>query len=175
MPDSDLSQSRLSLSQIVRRLPADFSEIVLTRVQKDEPDLFATFMGVLSGALKYRPNIWRTWPKPRQREWLWTNLRSPRFADSARHLLQEWYFGARAQMLNAFLDAIGVSRDEKGVVTGEVPPELDPAKVAAGVETLLANFPPVEVSLYLRLFQLGRDDGWQAISDILDKDARLAL
>ncbi|MDR1817431.1 MAG: hypothetical protein LBR07_04505 [Puniceicoccales bacterium] len=175
MSEEDTPQSKLALTQVLRRLPPEFVETVLTHVQNEERDSFATIMAVLSGALKYRPNIWRKWPKPRQREWLRDNLRSPRFADSAQHLLQEWFFSQRVEMLNAFLDVIGIEHDSEGCIRGDIPDEFDPEKTRAGAEALLEKYPPLEVSLYLRLFQLGRKGGWQQIADLLDTDPRLAL
>jgi hypothetical protein len=155
----------LSVPQIIRVLSPEFADAIVTRAQTQEKKTFAAFMSLVSTTLNFRPGVWQNWPKPKQREWLWSNLRTQRFAASARQLLQEWYFGERAKMLNTFLDAIGIEHDENGYITSEVPDALDAAAVAKGVAALEAEFPNTEeIALYLYLFQFGKDGGWPAVT-----------
>jgi hypothetical protein len=163
----------IPVPQIVRELQPALAETILTYAQEENRESFVALMAMLSGVLKFRPNIWRSWPKARQREWLWTNLRQPRFADTARQLLQEWFFSQRVKMLNQFLDVLGIAHNPEGYIEGELPDVLDAAKVKEGVGALLNDFPAPEVALYLRLFQYGRKTGWEAIAAVLDEDARL--
>lgn len=173
---SDTATFTLPFSQIVRELPQPLADTILAYAQEESRETFAGLMSVQTSTLKFRPNIWRTWPKPRQREWLWANLRQPRFADTARQLLQEWFFTQRARMLTLFLDALGIAHSDEGYITEAVTGELDADKVRAGVDALLKEFPANEVSLYLRIFQYSRSDesGWKSIADLLASDPRLA-
>lgn len=167
--------SLLSISQIVQRLSPALAETILTHVQTEERETFAATMGLVSEVMKFRPAIWKTWPKARQREWLWTNLRQARLADTARQILQTWYFSRRAAMMNQFLDALGLAHDKDGYITGDLPEELDTGKVRAAVDALLKDFPGEEVALYLHLFQYGRAQGWAEIATLLGTDTRLQL
>ena len=163
------------IPQIIQALSPGLAGTILKHVQTEAKDTFAAVMAMLSDTLKYRPGAWKLWPKERQREWLFTNLQQNRFSDMARQLLQEWFFSQRVGMLNQFLDALDIPRNEDGCITGEVPGELDEGKVRDGTEVLLKNFPAEEVALYLHLFQYGKKDGWMAISGLLHSDKRLCL
>jgi hypothetical protein len=156
--------STLPISQIVRALSPAFADTVCARAQTQEKKTFAAFMSLVSSTLNFRPGIWQNWPKPKQREWLWANLRSSRFASTARQLLQEWYFAERVKMLNTFLDAVGIEHDENGFIKGDAPEKLDAAAVNKGVVALEVEFPAEEIALYLYLFQSGKDGGWPEVA-----------
>jgi hypothetical protein len=154
----------LSIQQIVRVLSPALVETMLTRLQTEERKTYSAFMTAVATTLKFRPNSWQAWPKTRQREWLWTNLRSSRLVLTAQQLMQEWFFSERVEMLNSFLDTLGILHDEKGYIRGATPDKLDAAAVAAGVAELEKTYPAEEIALYLYLFQLGKDGGWPPIT-----------
>ncbi|MDR3228166.1 MAG: hypothetical protein LBT53_01955 [Puniceicoccales bacterium] len=160
---------RLSVSQLARVLSPSLTDAILLRAQTEEKKTFAAFMSVVGAALKFRPGIWQKWPKAQQREWLWTNLRSPRFTDSARQLMQEWFFAERTAMLTRFLDSLGVGHDEKGFISDELPDAFDAAKVREGTAALEKDFPAEEIALYLYLFQLGKEGGWTEIAAEIER------
>lgn len=172
---NDTTAAILPVTQLILRVTPTLAETILAYTQEEEPDIFAAAMQIVSTTLKFRPAIWKTWPKTRQREWLWTNLRQARFATTAREILQEWFFGQRAAMLNQFLDSFGIAHDEHGHVEGDLPETFEAEKVSATVEALLQKFHAGEVALYLHLFQFGRENGWASIATILSTDARLKL
>jgi hypothetical protein len=163
------------IPQIVRALSPTLVETILTHLQTEAKDTFAAIMVLFCEKLKYRPNHWKSWPKERQREWLRANWHQNRFASTTQQLLQEWFFSQRITMLNSFLDALGIARNEEGCITGDVADELDATKVREGTETLLKDFPAEEVALYLHLFQYGKENGWTSIGELLKTDARLSL
>jgi hypothetical protein len=173
---SNTANARNPIPQIVRNLPAALAETIVVHAQAENRETFAALMTAVGATLKFRPNIWKTWPKARQREWLWANLGQSRFTDVARQLMQEWFFSQRVPMLLQFLDTLGIARDEAGYIKeGALPETLDAAKVAEGVEALLKNFPAPEVALYLHLFQYSRDNGWETLAAVLENDERLRL
>ena len=57
----------------------------------------------------------------------------------------------------------------------EDPSHIDPAKVKAGAEALMAKFPAPEVAVYLNLFQLQQPGGWKEITDAIAADPRLQV
>ncbi|MDR2982097.1 MAG: hypothetical protein LBV12_07615 [Puniceicoccales bacterium] len=167
------STSLLPVNEIIQRISPALAETILTYIQQVEKEVFTSTMIVMSEVMKYRPQIWKTWPKTRQREWLWTNLRQRRFAETAAQILQEWFFGQRAEMMNQFLDVLGISHDKEGSIDGDLPETLDAKKVNAAIDVLLKEFPGEEVALYLHLFQRGQENGWKEISEALASDSRL--
>ena len=158
--------------QIVRELQPALAETILVHAQEKNRESYVALMTIVSASLKFRPNIWRTWPKSRQREWLWTNLRLPALSTSARQLLQEWFFTQRVEMLNRFLDVLGLPHNAEGYIEEALPEMLDAVKVKEGVDALLKEYPAPEVALYLRLFQYGAKNGWEPIASVLNSDAR---
>jgi hypothetical protein len=167
--------SFFTIPQIVQYVSPALADTIFVHAQTDERETFASIMGALTETLKFRPFIWKTWAKNRQREWLWTNLRQPRFAAAALQLFQEWFFTQRTPMLNQFLDALGIAHNEEGLIQEDLPETLDETKVRESVEGLLKAFPAEETALYLHLFQHGRKDGWASLGSLLANDPRLKL
>jgi hypothetical protein len=172
---SNTADTRMRIPQLIRSLPPELAETIFAYVQAEKRETFATLMASVGAVLKFRPNIWKTWSKLRQREWLRANLGLSRFADIARQLLQEWFINQRGQMLCQFLDVLSIEHDDTGYIKGDLPETFDSAKLVEGVEALLKNFPAPEVALYLHLFQHGGDKGWDSIADLLKNDERLLL
>jgi hypothetical protein len=77
-------------------------------------------------------------------------------------------------MLCAWLDSLGVAHGENGCAD-TFPPEPPAAKIRAGVDTLLAKFDPVLVSIYLRSFNQIDETRWAALDEIIKTDERLKL
>ena len=78
-------------------------------------------------------------------------------------------------MLAEFLDVLEIKHDGRGGVDGDLPAELDEAKVKTGVEKLLANHPAGRVAVYLHLFQLQQPGGWPALTAELENNPALKL
>jgi len=91
------------------------------------------------------------------------------------HLLQAWFLAGNQPLLAAFCDTMGIPHDGKGSVQGELPAELDAAKLDAAVDSLVAEYAPKLVALYLHVFNLQVPDGWAALSAKLAADERLTL
>jgi hypothetical protein len=158
--------------QIIRELQPALAETILVYAQEENRESFVSLIELVGATLKFRPGIWRTWPKTRQREWLWTNLRQATLSKSALYFLQEWFFSQRTKMLNQFLDVLGVKHNPEGYIEEQLPDALDAEKVREGVDALLKEYPAPEVALYLKLFQYGREGGWESIASVLDTEAR---
>ena len=107
--------------------------------------------------------------------WMADQLKSKLNEAVGENLLQIWLMKGRSPMLVSFLGALGVSHDGQGGIDGEIPAQLDAAKVKAGAEALLASFPPEEVAIYLNLFQLQQQGGWPELQAVLEADPRLTF
>jgi hypothetical protein len=89
------------------------------------------------------------------------------------NLLQIWLMKGRPAMLISFLNALGVTHDGQGGIEGDIPAQLDSAKIKAGADALLAAHSAEEVAIYLNLFQLQQLGGWPELQAVLDADPRL--
>jgi len=78
-------------------------------------------------------------------------------------------------LLVAFCDAMEIEHDGSGAVDGELPESLDADKLKQSVDVLTEKFDAELVSVYLHVFNLQNEGGWPALTDLLEKDDRLAL
>lgn len=170
-----MNPSVLPINQLIQRISMPLSETILAYIQGESKETFAATMEVMCDILKYRPGIWKTWSRQRQREWLRTNLRQGRFNDTGLQLFQEWFFAQRSAMMNKFLDTFGIKHDKDGYVEEALPDDFDAAKLAGAVDALVKDFPGEEIALYLNLFQYGRPGGWDSIAKLLTTDLRLKI
>ena len=91
------------------------------------------------------------------------------------HLLQVWFMNFQQPLLIGFCDGMGIDHNGEGSVEGELPAEMDTAKLKETVDGLYTDFNPKVVSLYLYLFNLQRPGGWDALADTLANDGRIVL
>jgi len=78
-------------------------------------------------------------------------------------------------LLISFCDEMGIEHDGEGSVEGALPETLDEAKLKATVDTLLENNDVKLVTLYLSVFNLQTQAGWENLTAILESDSRLTL
>lgn len=79
------------------------------------------------------------------------------------------------KMLGMFCDGMGIEHDGKGSVTGELPSELDAAKLDETVEKLSDVFDPKMFTVYLHCFNMQRLGGYPNLTAKLESDDRLKL
>ena len=87
-------------------------------------------------------------------------------------VLQLWLLKAQRDLLVAFLDGVGIAHDGDGAAD-DLPDEIDPAKLKATVESLLAGNDPELVRAYLHTFHLQQAGGWDEIRDPIESEPRL--
>ncbi|MEM9080418.1 MAG: hypothetical protein AAGC74_07005 [Verrucomicrobiota bacterium] len=91
------------------------------------------------------------------------------------HLLQVWFMKGQQDLLRTFCDRMDIEHDGNGQVTGDLPEKLADDKLADTVDRLLEMFDPKLVTLYLRVFNIQTEDGWDNLSKVLAEDERLVL
>jgi hypothetical protein len=158
-----------------QKMSPELGHSIVGWLREEEKDVFRTAVTSLAQQRKLRPVFVTRKPRVEQAAWLIEQLKLRGNEAVGENLLQIWLMKGRAEMLASFLNAVGVKHDGKGGVDGDIPPTFDAAKVNAGVETLLAKYPPGEVAVYLNLFQLQQPGGWKEISDAVAADTRLQL
>lgn len=110
-----------------------------------------------------------------QYAWILKTLQSKACDTIGEHLVQAWLMAGNKEMLAAFCDIVGIAHNGEGSVTGDLPAEIDAAKLDAAVDELLGRFDPKVVTVYLRVFNLQKPGGWPTLEAKLESDERLKL
>ena len=90
------------------------------------------------------------------------------------HLLPVWLLRKIQDMLIKFLNTLGIPHDGNGIVN-ELPETLDKEKLAKAVDELFEKYPAGVASVYLQMFQLQTEDGWEELAEVLANDPRVTI
>ena len=164
----------MKAQQILQAVGPELRQQIITYVQTDERPAYRAVIQSLAQARKLRPQFILEKSRAQQGEWLLNQLYMKTNDPVAEQLLQIWLLKSQGTMLITFLDAVGIPHDGKGQVE-DLPEEISEEKAAAGIEALLALYPPQQVSLYLHMFQLQRPEGWAGLTAAMDKVESLKL
>lgn len=137
--------------------------------------LYKTALGSLAQNRKLRPAFIQKKSVADQITWIHNTLKLKSSDMIGEHLLQVYFMKGQEEMLAAFCDGLGIEHDGKGQVDGDLPENLDAEKLNTAIDSLLENYDPALVTLYLHTFNLQTPDGWQALADSLENDKRLQL
>ncbi|MBK1835082.1 hypothetical protein [Roseibacillus ishigakijimensis] len=91
------------------------------------------------------------------------------------HLLQVWFMKGKQDLLRTFCDRMEIEHDGNGQVIGDLPETLDDEKLKTTVDRLLEMFDPKVVTVYLHVFNLQTENGWENLATLLAEDERLKL
>lgn len=160
--------------EMFQGMSGEFAAAMLQYFRGEERDVYRSAVASLAADRKLRPVFIQRKPAADQIAWMVKTLKLRTSDEIGEQLLQVWLLKSRQEMLVQFLDALGIEHDEDGSVE-DLPDNLDGDKLAGAVDALLAEFPAPEVTIYLHMFQHQTDDGWPALAEILDSDARLSL
>ena len=69
-------------------------------------------------------------------------------------------------MLITFLNTLGIPHDGNGIVN-ELPETLDKEKLAKAVDEQFEKYPAGVASVYLQMFHLQTEDGWEELAEVL--------
>ena len=155
-------------------LPPQLANDILLAVQKTNKKLYKTALEVMAPRMGIRVPILIEMPKA-QRHATWIQILSrPEMEVLSFNLLSTWLVETQTPMLCAWLDALGIEHAANGCADN-FPPEPSAAVLKKGVDTLLKQFDPVVVSVYLRSFNQIDETQWPALDEILKTDERLQL
>ena len=90
------------------------------------------------------------------------------------HLLQVCLLRKHQDMLITFLNTLDIPHDGNGIVN-ELPETLDKEKLAKAVDELFEKYPAGVASVYLQMFQLQTEDGWDELAEVLANDPRVTI
>lgn len=89
----------------------------------------------------------------------------------AARVLIVYHLAEQRPMMGTFLDALGIKHEEGLIQDDEVKP--DPSKVGPAVAHIAGQFPPEQVSLYLKTLLCQDPDTWGALEGLPEIGSRL--
>ncbi len=138
-------------------------------------NVYKSAVSTLAQSRKLRLVFIQKKPLAEQYAWILKTLRNRQSDTIGEHLLQAWFMAGNQPMLAKFCNVMGIVHDGKGSVTGDLPAEIDAAKLDQAVDSLVGEFDPKLVALYLHVFNLQTAGGWDSLTGKLAADPRLAL
>ena len=109
------------------------------------------------------------------RAWLHKTLKLRTSDTIGEHLFQAYFMKGQQQLLIAFCDGLGIEHDGEGSVEGSLPDTLDDEKLKSTIDTLLEGNDAKLITLYLHIFNLQTESGWENLGKLLEEDERLTL
>ena len=138
-------------------------------------NVYKSAVSTLAQSRKLRLVFIQKKPLAEQYAWILKTLRNRQSDTIGEHLLQAWFMAGNQPMLAKFCNVMGIAHDGKGSVTGDLPAEIDAARLDQAVDSLVGEFDPKLVALYLHVFNLQTSGGWDSLTGKLAADPRLAL
>ena len=153
-------------------LPPQLANEILLAVQKGNKKLYRTAVEVMAPRMGVRvPTLLETPKAQRHATWIQI-LARPEMEVLSFNLLSSWLIETQRPMLCAWLDALGIEHGENGCADN-FPAQPDAALLKKGVDTLLAQFDPQIVGVYLRTFNQIDETQWPALDEIVRSEPRL--
>jgi hypothetical protein len=143
--------------------------------RENNRDVYKSVLAAIAKERKLRLVFIQKKPLAEQYEWICKNLKVKMFDAIGEHIMQAYLMSAQQSMLAMFCDGLGIPHDGKGSVVGELPKDLDGARLDETIDRLVDVFDPKMLTLYLRCFNLQSPDGWPVLTAKLESDARLVL
>lgn len=144
-------------------------------LRSNEKELYNNALGSLAANRKLRP-IFVQRKKPNdQAVWLHKTLKLRTSDTVGEHLFQVWFMKGQKEILKSFCDGMGIGHDGEGQVEGDLPETLDADKLKSTIDTLLGDNDAKLIAVYLHIFNLQTQAGWQSLTEALASDERLKL
>src|SRR6187401_680344 len=157
-----------------RMSPALAAEVFTFLHQEQKPVYKAAIQG-LANQRNLRGIFIERKPRDERHAWMKNALSRPVSDSLASHLLQGWLLGANKQMLNDFLDALGIVHEEDGTVE-EVPASPPKEQITAAIALLLGKYPAETVAIYLHAFRdMDSNVQWAPLNELLEATPELRL
>ena len=158
--------------QIFAALSPALQQEIMSYLNRETRQAFQTALFQVGAVRKLRPQYFQSKKGPEREQWLATWLKAKIFDGVTEQMLQLWLLKAKEGMIVSFLDAAGIKHDGKGQVD-DLPEQLTDKQVEHGVAAMLKEHPADHVALYLRIFQLQRPGGWDAVAAVLERNAEI--
>ena len=146
---------------------------ILTYTFENDKQLYRATLGAVAEARKLRPVFLERQPKAQRHTAMLATLSRPALDMVTANLIRAWLLKKHKAMLADYLTSLGIAHEE-GVVE-QIPATMDDAKLRAGVDSLLAKYPPETVAVYLHAFNEMNEQEWPNLTAMLNSDPRLQL
>lgn len=147
---------------------------ILEWMRNQERGVYHAALRELAALKKLRPQYVQLKPVPEQFKFIKKMLAWKPSEEIGDHLLQVWLLRKHEKMLIEFLDTLGIQHNGHGVVD-ILPEKLDQEKLAQAVDHLFEKYSPGVASIYLQMFQLQTENGWEELTEILANDPRVTI
>lgn len=147
---------------------------ILDWMRNQERAVYRAALRELAALKKLRPQYVQLKPVPEQFAFIKKMLAWKPSEEIGDHLLQVWLLRKHERMLIEFLDTLGIEHNGHGVVD-VLPDNLDKEKLAKAVDHLFEKYSPGVASVYLQMFQLQTEDGWDELAEVLANDPRVTI
>jgi hypothetical protein len=161
-------------NEIFQEIKPETAASVFQYLRDEQRDVYKASISSLAGARKLRPVIIQRKSVTEQIDWLVKNVKLRGAGEIATQVLQLWLLKAHTALLTEFLDGLGIEHDGEGAAD-DIPDDLDAKKLKSTVAALLKKHDPELVSVYLHIFQLQRNEGWEELTKIIDSTPELQL
>ncbi|MDE1170668.1 MAG: hypothetical protein PW734_05570 [Verrucomicrobium sp.] len=143
-------------------------------VQETQKKLYRSAIDTFSKPLGLRPNLLLEMPKTERHAAFGRILAHPQMEEVGFNFLCHWLVEGNAPLLVAWLDALGIAHDGKGMVE-DFPPEPSTEALKKAADAVLAQFEPRLVAIYLRTFNDIDGVQWDGLEKLVETDPRLKL
>lgn len=147
---------------------------ILDWMRNQERAIYCAAVRELGALKKLRPEFIQRKPLQEQFSFIKKMLSWKPSNEIGDHLLQVWLLRKHQDMLITFLNTLGIPHDGNGIVN-ELPETLDKEKLAKAVDELFEKYPAGVASVYLQMFQLQTEDGWEELAEVLANDPRVTI
>jgi hypothetical protein len=143
--------------------------------RSNDKNVYKHTVATLASARKLRPVFVAKKSTADQYKWILQTLQLRASDTLGEHLLQAWFMAGHQAMLGTFCDALGILHDGKGSIHGDLPEAMDDTRLDDGITKLLEHNEPKIVGLYLHVFNLQREGGWDNLSERLANNPQLQV
>ena len=161
--------------ELYQQMSPEIAAAGLAYLRKEDRETYKTGLSSLAIQRKLRPAFIQKRSADKQIEWIVNQLKMKTAVAVGEHMLQTWLMKEHTDMLVMFLDALEIDHDGEGSVEGELPEELDDAKLKSAIDLILGRKDAEVVAIYLHMFKLQRPVEWDNLGKILEDDKRLVL
>ena len=158
---------------LFQRMSPVLAAEVFTFLQREQKPVYKAAIQGLANQRNLRGVFIERKPPNERHPWMQSALSRPLSEAVAGHLIQAWLLGAHKEMLNDFLDALGIAHGEDGTVD-DLPACPPKEQLATAVAQLLAKYPAETVAVYLHAFRdMDSAVQWPALDEVLSERTEL--
>ena len=159
--------------ELFQKMSAETAAEIFSFLQKQEKPVYKAAIQGLASQRNLRGVFIERKPPAERHPWMQSALSRPRSDALASHLLQAWLLSGNKEMLNDFLDGLGIAHEADGTVEN-LPPCPPKETVRGAVDKLLATYKREAVAIYLHAFRdMDSSVQWPALNEILEETPEL--